>query len=120
MSQMLRITVTAWVFIFAGASAEGAELRLREEVIVAAGMVRLADVAEIAGDDAGELGGILLCPAPGAGKERLLRRSEINELLALAEVETRRLTWTGAEKIILRRGSGARPAATRPNTKHDP
>jgi flagella basal body P-ring formation protein FlgA len=47
---------------------------------------------------------VLLCPAPGSGKERLLRRGEIVELLALAEVETKRLAWSGPEQVVVRRG----------------
>jgi flagella basal body P-ring formation protein FlgA len=108
---MTRNTIIAWVFILAGWSAEAAELLLREEATVAGGMVRLADVAEIAGDPAEQLGGLLLCPAPGAGRERIIRRGEINELLALAEVATSQLKWSGAEQIVVRRakGAGVRP-----------
>lgn len=116
---MARITIITWVFILAGWSAEGAELRLREEATVSGGMVRLADVAEIAEADTVELGSVLLCPAPGAGKVRIIRRGEINELLALAEVATKQLQWSGAEQIVVRRatsGTGIRPMA-KGNTK---
>ncbi|HUE72368.1 MAG TPA: flagellar basal body P-ring formation chaperone FlgA [Pirellulaceae bacterium] len=116
---MVRVTFIAWVFILAGWSAVAAELRLREEATVAGGMVRLADVAVIADGDAAELGNVLLCPAPGAGKERIIRRGEINELLSLAEVETKQLRWSGAEQIVIRRasGTGVRHAMAKGNTK---
>lgn len=116
---MSRTVAIAWLFILAGWSAEGAELRLREEATVAGGMIRLGDVAQIAGDDQAALGGVLLCPAPGHGKERVLRRGEICELLSLAEIDARKLHWTGAYQIVIRRADGRaiRPAIAKGGAK---
>ena len=113
---MTRITIIAWAFVLAGFSADGAELRLRSEATVAGGMVRLADVAEIAGAEAAELGAVLLCPAPGAGRERFLRRGEIVELLRLAEAETKGISWSGADQIVIRRGAVSSQGSARPGS----
>ena len=104
---MARIGVIAWIFILAGWSAQGAELRLRAEATISRGMVRLADVAQITGNDSAVLQGVLLFPAPGAGKERIVRRGEIAELLALNEINVHEHSLTGADQVVIRRASAA-------------
>lgn len=105
---MLRITLIAWFFILAGWSADAAELVLRGDATVASGVVRLADVAQITGADpadAATLEGVLLFPAPSLGKERIVRRGEIVELLALAEIDVKSLFLSGADQIVIRRST---------------
>lgn len=112
---MSRIALFSAVFMLAGWSAGAAELRLRGEATVASGMVRLADLADIAEadpEDVAALQRVLLFPAPGVGKERIVRRGEIVELLTLAEVDVKRYAFSGAEQVVIRRGAGVPPART--------
>ena len=107
---MGRVTLLASLFILAGASAEAAELRLRPEATVRGGMVRVADLAEVVGNGAAELQGVLLFPAPGPGKERIVRRGEIAELLALHDLPLAQHEFSGADQVVVRRGGGTSPA----------
>jgi hypothetical protein len=99
----------AWAFILAGWSAEGAELRLRAGVTVRGSIVRLADVAEIVGPDSAALQGVQLFPAPAPGKERIVRRSEIAELLALTEVNIKEHPLSGADHVVIHRSLNPEP-----------
>jgi hypothetical protein len=106
----------AWAFILAGWSAEGAEVRLRPEAMVAGSIVRLSDIAEIGGPDSASLEDVPLFPAPGPGKERIVRRGEIAELLALCEIDDKLHRLTGADHIVIRRirPPNAKPANLNP------
>src|SRR5688572_22000342 len=110
---MPRFVLLAIVFIVAGWSAEAAEIVLRQEATVTGGLVRLADVAE--STDAAALANVILCPAPRVGQERVLRRSEIIELLALTEIEFSEHTFAGAEEVVVRRSG--RAGISRPTNK---
>ena len=106
---MPRFVLLAILFILAGASAEAAEIVLRPEATVTGGLVRLADVADLGkaeGVDAA-LASVILCPAPRVGQQRILRRSEVLELLALSDVELSQLTLTGAQEVVVRRSERA-------------
>jgi flagella basal body P-ring formation protein FlgA len=107
---MGRTTVLLVVVGLTAGTAAAGELRLRDEAAVAGGMVRLADLAEISGLDASQaepIAHLPLFPAPAAGKERVLRRGELLELLALAEIDPRQFTWSGADQITIRRSAEA-------------
>jgi hypothetical protein len=114
---VLRISAMAWAFILAGWSADGAEVRLRPEAMVAGSIVRLSDIAEIGGPDSASLEDVRLFPAPGPGKERIVRRGEIAELLVLSEVDIKIHPLTGADRIVIRRTRppNAKPASLTPD-----
>jgi flagella basal body P-ring formation protein FlgA len=95
----LVLTLVAW-------SAEGAEVRLKSEAVCSGAIVRLKDVAEIVSDnedEAAALAELQLFPVPSIGKPRHVRRGEIRELLVLSEVNLNAITWSGAEKLVVRR-----------------
>jgi len=95
----LILTLFAW-------STEGADVRLKSEAVCSGAIVRLKDVAEIVSeneDEAAALAELQLFPVPSAGKPRNVRRGEIRELLALSDVNLNAITWSGAEKLVVRR-----------------
>jgi Chaperone for flagella basal body P-ring formation len=115
----LRVSA-AYLSILASASAaEAVEVRLRSTATAAAAVVRLADVAEILGDDAhvaAALAEVSLCPAPGPGNERLLSQHDVRQLLALSGVERGDVLVTGSESVTVTAESStaSRSLAKRP------
>ncbi len=84
--------------------AMGAEVRLRSSVACPYAVVRLADVAEIRADDeatAEALGAIPLCPAPASQAEKKLSQHQVRSLLALSGVESKQVTVTGSDEVVL-------------------
>jgi len=81
-----------------------AEVRLRASIVCPAPVVRLADVAEIRGDDravAEALGYVALCPAPAPGSTQQLSQHQIRQLLTLSGVQPAQVVVTGSEAVEL-------------------
>lgn len=103
---MQRILLYSAILTLCGWSADAAEVRLRSEAVCSGGIVRLKDVAEIVSADENEaaaLAELQLFPVPSAGKTRNVRRGEIRELLALSDVNLKAITFSGAERLVVRR-----------------
>jgi len=86
------------------APAAAAEVRLRSSAVCNAAVVRLADVAEIHGEDAllkAALSEVPLCAAPGKGSERQFSQQDVRQLLALSGVEPAAVQVTGSETVTL-------------------
>jgi hypothetical protein len=106
-------------FVLAAAASDAAEIRLRSSAGCAATVVRLADVAEILGDDAraaAALAEIPLCPAPAAGGQRTLSQHDVRQMLALSGVEPNMAVVTGSEHVTILGDAStqARSTAKRP------
>jgi hypothetical protein len=85
--------------------AAAAEVRLRSSGVCTAPIVRLADAAEIRGDDEALieiLAAITLCPAPASGSERTFTQHDIRQILALSDVEREQVVVTGSEQVVLK------------------
>ena len=105
---MQRIPLYSLLLILCAWSAGAAEVRLKSEAVCSGGVVRLKDVAEITSaneNEAAALAELQLFPVPSAGKPRNVRRGEIRELLALSDVNLNVITWSGAEKLVVRESS---------------
>jgi flagella basal body P-ring formation protein FlgA len=103
---MQRIFLYATVLTLAAWSADAAEIRLKSEAVCCGGIVRLKDVAEISAANEQEvatLAELQLFPVPTVGKPRNVRRGEIRELLALSDVNLKAITFSGAERLVVRR-----------------
>jgi flagella basal body P-ring formation protein FlgA len=103
---MQRIFLYSTLLTLAAWSAEAAEVRLKSEAACSGAIVRLKDVAEITSaneNEAAALAEVQLFPVPSVGKPRSVRRGEIRELLALSEVNLNGITWSGADKLVVRR-----------------
>ena len=102
---VLRISAAAFLSILAFAPAALAvEVRLRSTAAAAAAVVRLADVAEILGDDAhvaAALATVSVCPAPSPGSQRILTQHDVRQLLALSGVERGDVSVTGSESVTV-------------------
>ncbi len=103
---MQRILLYTAILLLAAWSANGAEVRLKSEAVCSGAIVRLKDVAEVVSSDENEtaaLAEMQLFPVPSKGKVRNVRRGEIRELLALSDVNLTAITFSGAEKLAIRR-----------------
>ena len=92
------------------AAADAAEIQFRGEAVVARGIVRLGDVAEVITSDATEarlLEGIALVPAPPADLPRMLKRQEVQQLLQLSGVTLREHHFGGADVTQIKTGTVA-------------
>jgi hypothetical protein len=93
------------VVLFSAAPLAGAvEVRIHSSVACASPVVRLADVAEIRGEDpalVAALGLITICPAPAVGLEQTLTQHQIRQHLALSGIELAQLIVTGSEQVLL-------------------
>ncbi len=110
---MKRASLYATLFILSAWSAEGAEVRLKSEAVCTGAIVRLKDVAEVISDDEAEaaaLSELQLFPVPAKERERIARRGEVREILALSDIDVRSLQFTGAEKVSVRRSGTLKPA----------
>lgn len=85
------------VFVLSGYTADAAEIRLKTSCDARDTFVTLAEVAQIAGseEEMRQLGSIRLFPSPPVGRERLLRASEVSELLRLHDFDSERHRVTG-------------------------
>jgi len=64
----------------------------------------VADVAEVFGDDhrlAQSLADLPLCPAPAAGRQRVLSQDDVRQLLDFSGVEKKLVTITGSETVTI-------------------
>ncbi|WP_254506922.1 flagellar basal body P-ring formation chaperone FlgA [Anatilimnocola floriformis] len=90
------------------AAADAADIQFRSEAVVARGIVRLGDVAEVTTSDATEarlLEGIALVPAPSPDVPKLLKRQEVQQLLQLSGVSLREHRFSGSEVTQIRIGT---------------
>ena len=90
-----------------------AEVRLRSSAVCSATIVRLADVAEIHGDDpvlAAALSEVPLCAAPAKGSERQFTQDDVRQLLALSGAEPASVLVTGSETVTVLTETIASPA----------
>jgi flagella basal body P-ring formation protein FlgA len=85
-------------------SAVAVEVRLRERVVPKASVIRLGDIADIAGKDsdvAKKLAVVPLMPAPAPETERFLRKREVADMLAANGVEVGDIHFTGSEQVAI-------------------
>jgi flagella basal body P-ring formation protein FlgA len=83
---------------------DAAEVRLRSTAGCSGSVVRVADVAEVLGDDArivAAISEISLCAAPGAGGGRTFTQDEVRQLLALTGVDRKTAIVTGSESVLV-------------------
>src|SRR5262245_47257661 len=115
----MALRILIGLIVFVPAVAEAAEVRLRSSAACSSTVVRVADIAEVFGDDARvttALGDIPLCPAPAAGCERSLSQHEVRQLLALSGVERAAVQVTGSERVTVlsEAAKGTAPLPRRP------
>jgi flagella basal body P-ring formation protein FlgA len=85
-------------------AALGVEVRLREKVVPKASVVRLGDIADIAGKDRDavkKLAVVPLMPAPAPDTERFLRKREVADMLAANGIEIGDIHFTGADRVAI-------------------
>ena len=89
--------------LFVALHATAAEVRLRSSAVCSTSVVRLGDVAEVAGDSniAGALADVTLCPAPAPGQQRTLTQEEIRRLLTFSGLERKDCIVTGSEAVTI-------------------
>jgi len=99
-----------------------AEIRLREQVRIDAGVVLLGHVAEITGNtaDVESLSKVELFPAPPAGAKRYLRVRELQDVLAVRQINLIEHRITGSSTVEVnnipeRKFERPTPIAPRPN-----
>ncbi|MCA9268982.1 MAG: hypothetical protein KDA41_10955, partial [Planctomycetales bacterium] len=82
---MIRLVLLTLIGLLLAGSACGAEVHLRRDCQCESSLVRLGDVADVFAADEAEraaLADIELFPAPAAGRTRLVRSRDVQELLA--------------------------------------
>jgi hypothetical protein len=108
---VLQISAAAFLaLLLIHCPAAAAEVRLRASIVCPSPVVRLADVADIRGDDrtvAEALGYVALCPAPAPGSTQQLSQHQIRQLLALSGVHPAQVVVTGSEAVELLAGASA-------------
>lgn len=80
----------------------GAEIQVQPRGLVPGSVVLLGDVARITGVEATEIAKLKrleLFPAPARGDSRMVRRTEIREILQLNEIDLARHRLTGASTV---------------------
>jgi flagellar basal body P-ring formation chaperone FlgA len=106
------------VLLLLAAGATAAEIRLRSSAACATSVVRLADVAEVFGEDsrlATALSDIPLCATPAAGSQRSLSQHDVRQLLALSGVEIKTVQVTGSELVtVISQGASSSFPVKRP------
>jgi len=115
MAMMVIWTVTA--------TATAAEIHLRRECRCAGALVTLNDVAEIYANSAAEgsrLAAVELFPAPTAGKSRMVRSREIQDLLGRRGVDLRKNRLAGASTVTVfgRQQTPADPSRSAATFRH--
>jgi hypothetical protein len=101
----MRLTTFVTVLLASASLCWAGEIRLKDFAESSGPLVRLGDIAEIAGETAADglsLADLALFPAPGGGRTHLLRRQELLELLMLCDLELKGWDLTGAETIEIR------------------
>jgi flagella basal body P-ring formation protein FlgA len=100
---VLRISAAVILVMTIIGSAAAAEVRLRSSAGCSTSIVRLADVAEIHGDENLNLAlaEIPLCPAPAAGNQRVLSQNDLRQLLTLSGVGKETVEITGSETVTV-------------------
>src|SRR5689334_16750080 len=99
----LQMAILTGVLLVA-ATSNAADVRLRSAAVCGGSVVRVADVAEVFGDDqrfAQSLADLPLCPAPAAGRQRVLSQDEVRQLLEFSGVERKLVTITGSETVTI-------------------
>lgn len=112
-SSASRKTLLSFVLLMsAHISARGAEVVLREQVRVQHGVVRLSDVAEIAGQDleVAELKSVRLLPAPRTSEQATITRQQLRELLSLSGIDAANYSLVGAEQVTITGDVATHPA----------
>jgi len=116
-SSVLKTIVVTVTFVVACATSAAVEIRLKNEVHCPGPLVRLGDIAELDMPTTAEspaLADLALFPVPAAGKSRELKRQELQQLLALCEIDPRDVQLAGAETVIIRAGSAEQKTIIRP------
>jgi len=101
---MGKLVLTTMTVIALAATGSAAEVRLRSSAACSAPIVRLADIAEVFGDDSRlttALADVPVCPVPAAGGHRLLSQHDVRQLLALSGADTKTLHVTGSETVTV-------------------
>ncbi len=111
---MKLLSLALLVLLLLVAPALALEIRLRERVEVAGDMVRLGEVGEIHGAEAGlqqALTALELLPAPEPGNRRQLAADEIAQAFAQRAAGLPEVRWSGAKTLTLKRaGESIGPA----------
>lgn len=95
------------------ATANAADVRLRSAAVCGGRVVRVADVAEVFGDDqrlTQAVADLPLCPAPAAGRQRVLSQDNVRQLLEFSGVERKLVTVTGSETVTIS-GNSSHPSS---------
>src|SRR6478736_2505088 len=99
----LRTAILAGVLLVA-ATGNAADVRLRSAAVCGGSVVRVVDVAEVFGDDqrlTQSLADLPLCPAPAAGRQRVLSQDDVRQLLEFSGVEKKLVTITCSETVTI-------------------
>jgi Chaperone for flagella basal body P-ring formation len=103
--------------VVACATSAAVEIRLKDEAHCPGPLVRLGDIADFNMPTSAELpalADLALFPAPSTGKPRELKRQELQQLLALCEIDPRDVQLIGAEMVVIRAGSAEQKTIIRP------
>ena len=112
---MRSLTGTVLMLAMAGSLSAG-EIQLKASAECDGPLVRLGDIAAIAGEvpaDGQSLGDLVLFPAPAAGRSCVITRQELRQLLALCDVDVRTWQLSGAQNVEINAG-GSERAIIRP------
>ena len=103
--------------LLAATAAEAVEVRLKPTSVPESRLVTLGDIADISPLDdpqAERLSAVKLFPAPVKGKKRLVRVSELMELLTLRGFELREIRFAGSDLVSIESPQTVRPTTISP------
>jgi len=116
-SSIFQSILAAGACVIACGSAAAFEIRLKDEAHCPGPLVRLGDIADLDTPATAELpalADLALFPVPATGKSRVLKRQELQQLLALCEIDPRDVQLAGAETVIIHAGSAVQKTIIRP------
>jgi len=103
--------------LLAVTAAEAVEVRLKPTCVPESRLVTLGDIADISpleDAQAERLSAVKLFPAPVKGKKRLVRVSELMELLTLRGFELREIRFAGSDFVSIESPQTVRPTTISP------
>ena len=115
-ANMVRALVGVLLSVVAAGAAAGWEIRLKSEVATAAPIVRLGDVADIAGldpQDTAPLQQIVVAPGPTNSHSRTVTVSDIRRLMESRGVDLIQCQFSGSPRVVVA-VRGGRPASIQP------
>jgi hypothetical protein len=96
--------VSIYLCLVWATTANAADVRLRSAAVCVGSVVRVADVAEVFGNDqrlTQSLAELPLCPTPAAGRQKVLSQDDVRQLLEMSGVERKLVTITGSEAVTI-------------------